>query len=386
MRKTFDTFIRIQKHITKIFMTSPTHYLTQGLRIYRNSLNLKKHGFHQYDGNAKEICQQIVKDCWNGRYFQTSTTNFAQFWTRDFGWCTESLIKLGYQKEVEQNLSYALDIFSKHNKVTTTITPNNKPFDFPTRAVDSLPWLLYSLSLAKNKELTEKFAPLIESETKKFIQTFITTSGLVKPIHFSSIKDFAIRKSSCYDNCMVALLSNNLNNLNNLKLNNPLRQFNYPKLIKETFWNGDYFYDDLNKLPYVAADANIFPFFIIKERSMLKTAITAMQKEQLDIPFPIKYTKKFAPLKFIWQEFLMKNYERDSIWTHMGPFYMKLMKEINKKQANQHLQKYAHLIETYKNYPEVLDSNGNPFKSIFYHSDQGMLWAANYLTLTINSI
>jgi hypothetical protein len=362
-------------------MTSPIHYLTQGLRIYRNSLNLKKHGFHQYDGNAKAICTQIVSDCWNGRYFQTSTTNFAQFWTRDFGWCTESLLKLGYKNEVNQTLSYALNTFSKHDKVTTTITPNNQPFDFPTHAVDSLPWLVHSLSLAKKKELTERYQPFIESETQRFVKTVINPeTGLVKPLHFSSIKDFAIRKSSCYDNCMVALLSTSLNNL---KLNNPLHQFNYPQLIKETFWNGEYFYDDLKKLPYVAADANIFPFYlkIIKSKSMLKSAINEIKKAQLDIPLPIKYTRTSAPVKFLWQELFMKNYERDAIWTHMGPLYIQLLKQINKSEAYRHVQNYTHLIETYKNYPEVLDSNGKPFTSIFYHSDQGMLWAANYLTL-----
>ncbi len=349
------------------------------MRIYRNSLKLKKHGFSKYNGNAKEICQQIVKDCWNGTYFQTSTTHFAQFWTRDFGWCTESLIKLGYKKEAEQTLRYALTVFSKYNKATTTITPNNKPFDFPTYAVDSLPWLTHSLSSANNKELTQTFAPFIEKETEKFVQRVINKStGLVKPFHFSSIKDFAIRKSSSYDNCMLALLSKSLTALN---LHNPLQQFDYQSLIKDNFWNGTFFYDDLTKQPYVAADANIFPFYVMNNKSMLNSALKEIQNAQLDQPLPVKYTTKSANIKFIWQERLMRNYERDAIWTHMGPLYIKLIKRISPNEAKDLTQKYTQLIETYKNYPEVLDSNGNPFIRPFYHSDQGMLWAANYLTL-----
>ena len=348
--------------------------------MLRNSIQLKANGFHEYDGNAKDICAQIIEDCWNGRFFQTSTTNFPQFWTRDFGWCTASLLKLGHKERVERTLLYALDIFSDHG-ITTTITPKGKPFDFPTVAVDSLPWLMHSLELVNNKALIEPFIPFLEKEIKEFYTRVIDKkNGLVKQKHFSSIKDYAIRKSACYDNCMVASLSHSLTQL---KLINPFERFDYENLIKKHFWNGHYFYDDLKKLPYVAADANIFPFYlnIIKDTHMLKSAIEAVHRAALDVQLPVKYTTKKAPVQFIWSERFMHNYELDTTWTHMGPLYLNLLKKVNPALAKQHIQSYTKMIESYKNYPEALTPKGKPFTALFYHCDQGMLWVANYLTL-----
>lgn len=361
-------------------MTSPLFYLTEGTRMIQNSLALKANGFHEYDGDAKDICAQIIEDCWNVRFFQTSTTNFPQFWTRDFGWCTASLLKLGHEERVEATLQYALDIFSEHGTITTTITPKGKPFDFSTFSVDSLPWLMHSLSLLNNTDLIRPFISFLEHEIKLFHKKVIDKAGLVKPKHFSSIKDYAIRKSSCYDNSMVAALSQSLEKLS---LINPFKRFDYEELLTRHFWSGSYFYDDLTKKNYVAADANIFPFYfnIMKNKHLINSALDAIHASQLDIPLPVRYTTKNAPVKFIWSEIFMRNYELDTIWTHMGPLYILLLKKSNPSLAKKHLQSYTKMIESYKNYPEALTPKGKPFTAPFYHCDQGMLWAANYLTL-----
>ena len=39
------------------------------------------------------------------------------------------------------------------------------------------------------------------------------------------------------------------------------------------------------------------------------------------------------------------------------------------------------VIEKYKNFLEVFNPDGSPFRSWFYYADEGMLWCANYLTL-----
>jgi len=357
-------------------MTNIKFYLTQGQRMLRNKFKQ----FKRYAGNAEEICNHILKNCWNGRFFQTSTTNFPQFWTRDFGMCTESLIKLGYTKEVEQTLRYALAIFSLHNKITTTITPDDRLFDFPTHAVDTLPWLIHSIALTKNKKLVDDFRPFLEQQVNKFTKTFVDQSGLVKPYHYSSIKDFAIRKSSCYDNCMLGMLQQDMKAL---KLNNPIEHFDYEKILMNYFWNGNYFYDDMSKRNYIAGDANLFPFHcnIIKSKSILKKAFQSIHDAQLDEPFPLKYTEKNANVKFIIQEIFMHNYERDSIWLHLGPLYVNLLKTIDKKRAQLYIDRYTKMIEHFGTFPEVLTAKGKPFTAPFYHCDQGMLWCANYVVL-----
>jgi hypothetical protein len=352
--------------------------VAEGARIFgwswRNRLFPRR-----YKGKAEVICRQIVKDCWNGHFFQTSTGNFSQFWTRDFGWCIQSLMKLGYEKEVHHTLRYALNRFSKYKGIKCAITPAGRPFDFPKEAVDSLPWLIHSIRIGKFPY--HSYKNFLNSEIKRFFASVVHENGLVKKEqHFSSMKDHAVRQSSCYDNCMLGMLAKDLRDL---KLENPCSDFDYPDLIKKYFWNGSYFFDDLSRKAYVAGDANLFPFILglINDREMLQSALQQIRQAGLDNPFPLKYTVDGKDIKLIWQDVFVKDYETNAIWMHMGPLYVKMVASVEPKLANVYLEKYQDLIEQAGNYMEVYTVEGKPYSSPFYYSDSGMLWAANYLTL-----
>ncbi len=357
----------------------PLEFITEGPRIllssWKNRLAPRK-----FQGTAEDICRQIVKECWNGRYFQTSLTNFSQFWTRDFGWCTQSLLKLGYKEEVQHTLRYALNRFRHARKITATITPRGRPFDAPVPAVDSLPWLIHSIRIAKFPY--HSFKPFLNHEIRKFYERFINPqTGLVKPeLHVSSIKDYAVRKSSCYDNCMVALLAKDLGTM---KLDNPFKKIEYPSLITRHLWNGTYFYDDLQQKHYVAGDANLFPFLlgIITDKEMLSSAITQIQAAGLDRPFPLRYTAGRRGVEFIPEELLMRDYESNTLWMHLGLLYVKMLQQVDKEKAGEHRQAYTSVIESHGNFLEVFTPDGKPFRTPFYYAASGMLWAANYLAL-----
>ena len=361
-------------------MTGLLEYITQGPRIFLSSLKTKISP-KKYSGTSSEICQQIVKECWNGRYFQTSTQNFPHFWTRDFGWCTSSLLKLGYQKEVQHTLRFALNTFSQHGTITTTITPKGKPFDFPTMAVDSLPWLIHSIKLAKVPYLA--YHDFLNKEIVRFHKEVINPiTGLVRPDrHFSSMKDLSKRKSSCYDNCMVAMLASDLKTM---KLDNPFEKCDYPALIKKHFWNGTFFFDDLSQQDYIAADANLFPIAlgIITDKDIITCALAAIRAQKLDEPLPLRYTESKQGIQFVWQEKIaLPNYEGDTCWSHMGLLYIKFIHIIDPELAAAYKKKYADAIEKYKGFVEVYTSSGKPYSSWYYTADRSMLWAANYLTL-----
>jgi len=360
-------------------MTGILEYLSEGSRIFYTSWKARFFP-KKYKGDAEKICKKIVEDCWNGKFFQTSTTNFPQFWTRDFGFCVSSLMKLGYQKEVNLTLRYALNRFKEYKQITTTITPRGKPFDFPKEAVDSLPWFIHALRVAKFNYYDHK--DFLNLQVQKFFDFFIDKkTGLVKKnLHVSSMKDFAVRNSSCYDNCMIGMLAKDLSHL---KLYDPFKGYNYSQLIKERFWNGKYFWDDLEKQEYVASDANIFPFItgLIADKEMMGSAVNEIRLANLDQPFPLKYTAKRNNIKFIWQEWLLRDYESNSVWTHMGPLYIKMVQQIDTKLADNYKSKYQSQIEQQQNYLEVFFANGEPFSSPFVYCDSGMLWAANYLTI-----
>tara|TARA_Y100000310_G_C20701621_1_gene830492 strand:- start:3508 stop:4602 length:1095 start_codon:yes stop_codon:yes gene_type:complete len=364
-------------------MIQPIH-LKEAWRIYKHHRKVKSKGFTQYTGSEKEICKQILNDCFNKEkhYFQVSAGHFTEFYTRDFGWSCESLLKLGYKDKVKSTLQYALSIFQKHNIITTTINPKGIPFDFSKFAIDSLSYLIHSLTLLNNKSLINTYKTFLNEQISQYFDRVVDQeTGLVKKHKsFSSMKDHSQRKSSCYDNCMIARLKTQLKKLN---LNNPFKQYNYQKLILDNFWNDKFFLDDLSGQTHVAGDANIFPFYnnIIKNKNIMKKAFNAIHEEKLDQPFPLKYSSSFVNQNFIFAQKLVPEYETTTIWMHMGPLYVKLLKSIDKPRYEKHKQTYLNLVKKHKNFLEVYNTNGNPYQTWCYSTDESMLWCANLLTL-----
>jgi len=363
-------------------MLKPIH-LKEGIRYFKRARRVKKEGIKKYKGNAEQICRQIINDCWNKEYFQTSNGHFNEFWTRDFAWCAESLIKLGYKKEVEKTMQYALKIFKKYNKITTTISPDGKAFDFPDYAVDSVPYFIRTLNIA-NKDLIKKNKFFLNEKINGYCNKIIDKkTGLVrKDRHFSSIKDYAKRTSSCYGNCMVAMLNNELKKIK--ILDNPFKSYNYKRLIKDNFWKKTHFIDDLSGYDFVTGDANVFPFWtgVFNEKDMLKKTIKKIQEKGLDKPFPLRYYhEKIKEHKMLSIEFFAKGYERDTVWGHLGPLYIKIVKMVDKRLALDYIRQYRKIIEKNKNYLELFFPNERPYSTFWYYADESMLWASMFLDM-----
>lgn len=356
-------------------------HLKEGLRMFRRARNVKKYGWKKYNGNAEQICKQIIKDCWNGAYFQASAGHFNEFWTRDFAWCAGPLIRLGYKKEVQKTVEYALTIFKKYNKITTTISPNNIPFDFPYYAVDSVPYFIRTLNLV-DKGLIKENKDFLNKKINEFFEIVIDkNTGLVrKDRHFSSIKDYSKRTSSCYGNCMAAMLSNELTKSG--ALGNPFRNYDYKKIIKKTFWRKTHFIDDLSGYDFVTGDANVFPFWtgLFDDKNMLNSAIKKIQEKGLDKPFPLRYYhEKIKEHKMHSVAFFAKDYERDTVWGHLGPLYIQVIKKADKRLAAYYLSQYKTIIERNKNYLELFFPDQKPYCTFWYHADESMLWASMVL-------
>jgi hypothetical protein len=375
-------------------MVSLSLYISQGARVFltswKNRLWPKK-----FEGNAQQVCEKIVDECWNGRFYQTSNQNFPQFWSRDFGWCVDALVRQGHVKKMHKTLRYALNIFQQHGAVCTTITPKGKAFDFPVMAIDSLPWLIHAIVVSKFEY--DNYAKFLNKEIRKYWAVVVSkkTKLVRREKQFSSIKDFAIRDSSCYDNCMVAMLASDLCRLN---LENPFikgggnlnRQDKekavkeqYSELIMQNFWSGEYFYDDLQKKEYVAGDAQLFPIWLglVNNKEIVNQIIVKVQEEELDKPLPLKYAQKNKLIKFIPQEFFFKDYESDSVWTHIGLLWIKVLQKHKPELAQEYLNDYTKTIEREGAFVEVFARDGKCFKTPFYYCDRTMLWAVNYLDL-----
>lgn len=354
--------------------------------MFRRRISYAKNGFQQFSGTDEEICKQIIDHCFNGTYFQTSLGHFDIFYLRDFAFCIEALLHLGYKQEVNKTLEYALHCYATSDKLTTTISKKGAPFDVFSYAVDSLPLLFHCLSTVeqyeknRGKEFVRIYKPWLEKEITKFYGEVIDkTTGLVRvDKQFSSMKDHAQRRSSCYDNCMVAMLSECLDHFG---LGNPLQNINHPKLIKKYFWTTEGFKDDL--FSSISGDANVFPFWcrVIDDRNMLKQTIDAVQHAKLDQPFPLKYTTSI-PKQFSFPlNMFAANYEGNSIWMHLGLCYLDVIARADKALLQKYLEEYKKRIEKHKTFVEVYTSEGSIYKTRFYVADEGMLWAAKYVQL-----
>jgi len=346
-------------------------------------------GTKQYDGDSIQIGKQIIDHCYNREkeYFMVSSGHFCEFYARDFGWCVESLLSLGMRDRVLKTLSYALIIFEKHGLIEQSINPSGKPFTFPdAQFSDALPFIIHSLRLSNAENLIKRHKGFLNHEIMRYFNGVVDKStGLVrKNVHISSMKDYALRQSSCYDNAMTGMLANDLLALSASGLANPFKRYDYAKLLIKHFWTGEYFLDDLSGSKSVCGDANTIPFWagVVRNKSILRKAIASVQREKLDRPFPLKYTSgRFKEQKMISAEFMAGDYERDTIWAHVGLMYIKVVAEVNKDLARKYLAAYERQMLLHRNFLEVYDRGGKPFKTIVYYADESILWVANFMQL-----
>jgi hypothetical protein len=169
-------------------------------------------------------------------------------------------------------------------------------------------------------------------------------------------------------------------------LPNPLGKYDYEKLLIKNFWNGRFFIDDLSgkNKSVVCGDSQVMPFWtgVVKDRSVLRKAFSELRKEGLDKPFPLKYTSfRISGQKMIFLEKFAGNYERDAVWAHIGLLYLKLLFQVDVGSAKKGLGAYTAKIKKYRTFLEVYVSDGLPFQTWLYCSDEGMLWCANYLSM-----
>jgi hypothetical protein len=355
------------------------HLLKEGIRMLRRSLEVRRVGYQRYDGDAEMICKEIVKRCWNGTYLQVSTGHFSEFYMRDIGICAEALMTLGYERELYKTLQYCLNRYSGENKLTTTITPDGTPIDIFHYAPDTLAFLLHTLRVCQADDLVKTYKPFLEQQAHLYKEEVLDSSGLVNVKRYSGMRDHASRRSSCYDNCMTAMISSELGRL---CLENPLKGIDSQNLIKHNFWDGSHFSDDLSTSA-ISGDASVFPFWcgVFDDISMAKKAIASVRKEKLDQPFPLRYEAGKLKRRSSPWTLLAPNYEGSTVWLHLGLCYLDVVARYDSELCRSYLRQYAELLEKHGNLIEVFNSDETPYSSLFYAADDSLIWAAKFLNL-----
>ncbi|MDD9954148.1 MAG: hypothetical protein OXR66_07485 [Candidatus Woesearchaeota archaeon] len=360
--------------------------LTEAFRIYNRARRFT--GFKKYDGTPKQICKKIIKDCYNPleHFFQVSNGHFCEFYVRDFAFCCEALVQLGYGKHVRNTIRYAFEKFTQYDRIATMITPKGVPYDFPSYGPDSLALFLYTITHTKSHAVAKKYKKFLQEQVQFFADYVVDKKTLLprKWKHFSSIRDQTKRKASCYDATMVALVAKECETLG---LDFPYSFSELRELLVTTYWNGSYFFNDLHKQAIVVGDANVFPFWtgVVTNETMRERTFASIQAAGLDRGMPLRYVsaldKKREKTRFNISGWLVPDYETDAVWAHLGFCYIRELGKVDKNKQRAHLRAYEKKIQRYRTFLEVYTNEGDPFRKRLYVTDEGMLWCCNWLAL-----
>lgn len=357
--------------------------LVDGLRMVGRALKVNISGLPRYKGSVKNICNQIIEKCYDSKknYFRVSSGHFCQFYARDFGMVCSALIKLGYKEKARSTLDYAMQMYEKAGRITTQISPDGKPFDFPLHTPESASYMLNGLLLLNDKALINRHKDFFERLAKKIFEEDVDkeTGLLRKDKHFSSMKDHSMRVSDCYNNCLLGLFAANLKKA---KIKSELSKYDYPKLIVKYFWTGSYFREDLSGRDIISGDANTFPFWtgLVTDKKMFVKALKSIQSKKLDEPWPLRYTApEDVPKNLHAADMIAYGYEHDTVWMHLGLCFLDVVEKYDKKLLKKYMKEYEKLIVKHGNFLELYFPDGEPFRRLLYVADDSMIWVASFL-------
>jgi hypothetical protein len=356
-----------------------------GIGVAVRSIARALFGWKRYPGSVEAICRAVLEDCWSGQFFAGSAGHFRQFWTRDLAMCTPALCRLGMRDRVIQSWEWGLERFEAAGRITTTIFARRYPRDVYAYATDSVPMLLHGLQAAGAEHLIRRHRELLSREVAKYYETvFDPELGLARTDgYFSGPRDCMTGRSTVFANTMIALLGRLVDRAEGLP--RPLAGHDMQRAMLQHHWTGEAFRDSLDRtIP--SGDANVWPFFygIFEDRDMWRRAFAMLEANGFTEPVPMRYFQKRIPeAELPVPRMFTPNYQGDPSWTQLGPAYLHLLREVDRPKMEHHRAKMAALIERDRNYLELYDTVGKPYRgrAFMYHADEGMIWAAMFLEL-----
>jgi hypothetical protein len=349
---------------------------------YRQLYNRYFGTIERFDGNATQICQQIIKKLWEGDFYRTSLGHFDFFWMRDFGTVCRSLVALGHAKRVHHTLAWALFHYRRAGEVTLCIDKAGNTFNAPAKkSVDALPWLLHCLA-ESNYSLGIMERSFLEGQLKTYAKTFLDKEGNLLNLRYAEMRDAVYYDRSAY---AVTLIAEMVRCAAKLGLKGmPFGVDHYKKDLLTHYWTGDYFRADRATDAY-SSECALMPFYlgIIDDPQKAAKTFDYIQQAGLNKLYPLIYCQQ--PDKFHYRigmgKWLMPNYTGTTIWSWHGTFYLHLLKRYNRPEYKRQLDHFSAMIERHKTYPELLNDDGSWYKTLIYKSDPGMVWAALFLAL-----
>ncbi|MBN2498513.1 MAG: hypothetical protein JXR96_28235 [Deltaproteobacteria bacterium] len=341
-------------------------------------------GRQRYAGRAPEICEQVVRACFDSgrRFFRASPRGWSGFRVRDFGRVAPALLELGFEAEVGDSLRYALKRYERAGRFALVISPfGREVFDVRAYAPDGFALLLRALHGLRDGQLVERHRPWLERETWRFFRLVVDPStGLVRErVPFSEARGLAGRSSSCYSNAMCYLVQQELDAL---RLPNPLAAYDYGQLVRKRFLIGDRFRDEMGRAPTPSGDAAIMPFWTglmgegARTRGLFERVLARLDADGLTRPYPARYGGSGASRRPGFFERFDPDL-RDAVWTSLGLQLLETTERLLPERHELELARYVRMVERLGCFPDVLDArSGDPYSGPFYQAEDSVIWAA----------
>jgi len=354
------------------------------LRAAYRQLNNRYFGtLERFEGDAREVCQQIVDRLWYDDFYRTSLGHYDFFWMRDFGTVAESLTKIGEKKKVHHTLKWALRHYRRAGDLTLCIDKYGHTFNAPAKqSIDAIPWLLHSLAVSEyplNKSEHVFLQQQIRKYTKKYLHE---DSGLIKKVHYAELRDAVLYDRSAYSLALVGRMAVAAKQLRLTAFTYDVSV--YSNELVDHYWTGEYFKADRVSDAY-SSECALMPFFlkVVNDQHKAEETFDYIQRKKLNKPYPLKYSdgKSKFHYRFGMGPFQMPNYTGDSIWTWHATFYLHLLDRYNRPEYSDEYKSFSSLIERHGSYPELVNADGSWYYAPFYRSDPGMVWAALFLEL-----
>ena len=258
---------------------------------YRQIANRYFGKIERFDGDAREVCEQIVEQLWEGDFYRTSLGHYDFFWMRDFGTVAESLVRLGHTDKVQHTLKWAMHHYRRAGTITLCIDKAGNTFNAPAKkSVDALPWLLHSL-VVSNYPLNKAEHAFLQKRLRHYTKKFLdTNTGMLRPVRYAEMRDAVNYDRSAYSIALIGRLATCAEQLE-------LDAFVFPpetyrRALLEEYWNGDFFKADLSNDVY-SSECALIPFFlhVIDDSALAEKTFAYIERHKLNKPYPLKYGK-----------------------------------------------------------------------------------------------
>lgn len=400
-------------------------WVFSGIRIASNSWVSEK----AFAGNEQQIIAAIHKERFDpSKPYVISGGHFSELYIRNLGIFYGDILDpcipstqtdwIDRQRIALQTIALDLELFRQSKREPTTyseVSSNTYTlFNVYTRASDSLYSVLDILSKLQNdqqfiqkypkgischklqttqsaNQLIQSYKPTLQRLLRQYQHEVLDPKTFLvrKNITVSSARDGIMRSSSFYDN-VIAWKTFQLAQQLNIS-SSPLQLDKWKQKIISTYWlpkEGIFIDQPGIKDPtyYYSAD-QLMAFSVgmldinnTDDKQKLQQIVTYTHNNKLDEPFPLRYAlKDQADMLYFPVKFFDPHYMGESIWSHWGVEYIKLLLALNNKQlAKKYIQKYDQNIVQFGGYPELYAANGDILHELFYKSVLHTGWVIDF--------